>query len=187
MTALRMNIEMLRSQVEGNVALVEQAERTQRLAEELDQSVDFLAWQLRPAALDHLGLSAALGHLVTGWSERFGIPSEYDAFGLEGIRLASEVESNLHRLAQEALHNIVKHAQATHVSVVLERRNRQVVLVIEDDGVGFNATDRSGLRHGALGLVNMHERAVLVGGELFLDSMPGHGATVIVRLPEGQS
>ena len=63
------------------------AERTQRLAEEVDRSIDFLTWQLRPAALDHLGLSAALRNLVTGWSERFGIAADFDVADVEDVPL----------------------------------------------------------------------------------------------------
>ena len=94
------------------------------IAEELDRSIDFLTWDLRPAALDHLGLAAALAKLVDDWSKRFGIAAEFGASWPEPCRLAPETEANLYRLTQEALHNIVKHAQAKHVSVLLERRGR---------------------------------------------------------------
>src|SRR5262249_39804625 len=73
MTALRMNLETWRLKSHGDPALLEQADRTQQLAEDLDQRIDFLTWQLRPATLDQSGLPAALRHLVTGWSERFGV------------------------------------------------------------------------------------------------------------------
>jgi signal transduction histidine kinase len=184
-TALRMNIEALRGKAGGDAALLEQAERTQRLAEELDQTIDSLTWALTPAALDYLGLPAALVHLINGWSERFGIKAEYDTFGLEGLRFQPDLESNLYRLAQEALHNVYKHAQASRVSVVLEKRNDRLVLVIEDDGVGFSVISHKGLEAGSMGLVSMRERAMLVGGDLTIDSTPGHGTTLIVRVPLG--
>ena len=154
-----------------------------RLAEELDRSIDFLAWELRPAALDHLGLPAAMARLVGGWSERFHVRADYDTVGIEGFRLRSDVEANLYRLAQEALHNVYKHARATHVSVLLERRDHRIVLMVEDDGRGFAIDDVSLEAVPSLGLVSMRERAALVGGELTIESTPGFGTTITVRVP----
>lgn len=189
-TALRMQLELVRdSRSDGGQAKL--LARAERLATELDESVDFLTWQLRPAALDQLGLSAALQHMVRGWSERFGINAEYDVFGLDGARFAPDAEANLYRLAQEALHNIVKHARPEHVGVVLERRDGRLLLTVEDDGIGFEvpnveaseraASQNDGTR--SMGLVNMRERAALVGGDLVIDSAPGRGTTVVVRVP----
>ena len=152
---------------------MEQAARTERLAEELDQSIDFLTWQLRPAALDHLGLSGALAHLVSGWSERFGIPADYDTFGIDGARFAPAIETNLYRLTQEALHNVYKHAHATRVSVLLGRRDGRLTLFVEDDGRGFTVGSDLTRDAGSFGLINMRERATLVGGQLTIDSTPG--------------
>jgi signal transduction histidine kinase len=185
MTALRMNIETLQSQSDGHAALVEQAERTQQLAEELDQSIDFLTWQLRPAALDHLGLSAALRNLVTGWSERFGVQADFDVLGVEDVRLRRDVEANLYRIAQEALHNIAKHAGATRATVVLTQQDGHLALVIEDNGRGFHGgqTFPQG-RDTGLGLVSMRERAALVGGRLEIDSSADRGTSIYVRIPD---
>ena len=182
-TALRMNLEAVRSRLGVEPSLIEQVERMQRLAEELDRSIDFLTWELRPAALDHLGLPAALHSLVSGWSERFGIAAEFEASGTDGLRLASNVEANLYRLAQEALHNVLKHSGASHVSVFLEHLGDRVVLVIEDNGRGFRPAD--GRPSGHLGLVSMRERATLVGGEFDVESAPGEGTSVLIRVPVG--
>jgi PAS domain S-box-containing protein len=186
MTALRMSLESLRANCDGQSELAEQFMRTLALAEELDQSVDFLTWELRPAALDHLGLSAALANLVRGWSERFRLPAEYHASGVDDLRLAPDAEINLYRLAQEALHNVYKHAGATSVGVFLERRDDHAVLIIEDDGRGF---DPGGVSDGddgeRMGLVGMRERATLVGGELEVESSPGDGTTIYVRVALG--
>jgi signal transduction histidine kinase len=154
------------------------------IAEELDRNVDFLTWDLRPAALDHLGLAAALAKLVRGWSERFGIAAEFGASWPDGCRLPPETEANLYRLTQEALHNIAKHAAARHVSVLLERRADQAVLIIEDDGRGF-VRDHVSIEpaHRGLGLVSMRERATLVGGEFHIESAPDQGTSIYVRIP----
>lgn len=184
MTALRMNLDAMQHRADEPQFLIEHIGRTRRLAEELDQNLDALTWDLRPAALDQMGLSAALAGLVQGWSQRFGVAAEFVGSWSDTVRLAPEIEANLYRLGQEALHNVMKHAGATHVSVVLERREAEVVLIIEDNGRGFNATEimsRSAVR--GLGLANMRERATLAGGTCVIESSPRQGTTVFVRLP----
>ena len=94
--------------------------------------------------------------------------------------LAPELETALYRIIQEALTNIVKHAQARSVSIVVTSREGSVRAVIEDDGVGFELT---AVRAGALGLVGMRERVLLFDGSLDLQSAPGAGTTLVVELP----
>lgn len=118
--------------------LCAQAEEAQTLAAQLDSDVDFLAWELRPAALDDLGLTMALHNYVREWSGHFNTPAEFHASNLEAARLAPEIETNLYRIAQEALNNIYKYAGASRVEVLLERRDHHVVLIVEDDGIGFD-------------------------------------------------
>ena len=136
MTALRLRLEALRTGAGGDPTMGAQVEGAQRLAEELDQSIDFLTSQLRPSTLDNLGLAVSLRDLVHGWARRFGIPAEFETSAPD-MRLADDVETNLYRIAQEALHNVVKHAQARNVSVLLSRRDQHAMLMIEDDGRGF--------------------------------------------------
>jgi len=183
MTAVRINLEGLMQRTDLDAPHAESFHHTVRLAEELDRSIDYLAWELRPAALDHLGLPAALTRLVDGWSERFSVRADCDTVGINGVRLRSDVEANLYRLVQEALHNVYKHAHATHVSVLLERRGHQIVLVVEDNGCGFALGDVSPEAVVSLGLVSMRERAALVGGELTIESTPEFGTTITVRVP----
>ena len=183
MTAVRINLEGLLQRTDSDTPYTESFQRTMRLAEELDHSIDYLTWELRPAALDHLGLPAALAHLVGGWSQRFQVRAHCDTVGINGVRLRSDAEANLYRLTQEALHNVYKHARATHVSVLLERRDHQIVLVVEDNGCGFAIDDVSPEPVASLGLVSMRERAALAGGELTIESTPGFGTTITVRVP----
>ena len=182
MTALRLRLEALRAGAGGDPAMGAQVEGAQRLAEELDQSIDFLTSQLRPSTLDNLGLAVSLRDLVHGWAKRFGIPAEFEASAPE-MRLADDVETNLYRIAQEALHNVVKHAQARNVSVLLSRRDSHAMLVIEDDGRGFETGAAAPQGANGFGLVSMRERATLVGGELEIDSTPGSGTSIFVRVP----
>lgn len=181
MTALRIHLDSLRANADLWPRLAGKTARAQQLAEELDRSIDFLIWQLRPPVLDLLGLPAALTQLVTNWSERFDIPAECDTSRLDGCRLAPDVETNLYRIAQEALHNVYKHANATRVTVYLGRQGERAVLVIEDDGRGFNQA--SSQMNDGLGLLNMRERATLIGGEFELESAIERGTALFVRVP----
>lgn len=149
----------------------------------LDRDIDYFTWELRPPVLDGAGLGAVIRRFVDEWSKTFGVAAAFHTSGLDDQRLAPLAETSLYRIAQEALNNIHKHAGATVVSVVLERRGSDVVLVIDDDGRGFDATE-TGARDGRrIGLLGMHERASLAGGLLEIKSAPGEGTTVLARLP----
>ena len=146
--------------------------------------MDFLAWELRPAALDDIGLAQAMGTFVSQWSKHSGAEAQFHTTGLEKERLSSETETNLYRIMQEALNNTMKYAQARHVDVLLERRDNQVVLIVEDDGVGFNPKKAAGADgNQGMGLIGMRERAALVGGTLQIESKPNGGTTIFVRVP----
>lgn len=178
MTALRMSIELLAA-----APTAEQARQTQQLAAELDRTIDFLAWELRPAPLEELGLSAALRTLVIEWSARFGVAAEFkDSTSCETRGLSRDVESNIYRVVQEALHNVHKHARATRTVVHVERLSDRLLISVEDDGCGFDPCQLvdSGTR---LGLIGMRERAALIGADFRIDSSPGRGATTTLTLP----
>ena len=173
LTALRLKLEHLKGRCDAQPELCTEVERAQEMLKRLDAELDFLAWELRPAALDTLGLPAAIKTFVREWSEHYGIPAEFQAVGLGGARLAPEVEVNLYRVAQEAVNNVYKHAGAVGVAVLLERRDGQVVLVVEDDGKGFDPGAAGGER--GMGLLNMRERAEQVGGRWRLRRGRGRG------------
>jgi signal transduction histidine kinase len=137
------------------------------------QDVRALAVELRPSALDDFGLGPA--HT---FSERSGIETTTETTLDE--RLPPEVETVLYRVVQEALSNVVKHAGAEHVSIVLAQRDARVAATIDDDGRGFDQAD---VREDALGLVGMRERLGLVGGTLEIESSPGSGTTVAAQVP----
>jgi signal transduction histidine kinase len=145
------------------------------------QDVRRLAVELRPKVLDDFGLVPALERLTSGFTEQTGIAVELEPH-LPDVRLPSDVETALYRIVQEALTNVVKHAQATKVSVVLTQVDRVVKMVIEDDGRGYSVDVVGG---DGLGLVGMRERAALLGGRLVTESSPGAGTTLVaeVRLP----
>lgn len=189
LTALRLKLAALRDDPAQDEAARTRLDELQALAERIDSEVDFLAWELRPTALDDLGLAAALSNFVKEWSGHYGVPAETHVagFGPGETRLPPQTETCLYRVAQESLNNVYKHAQAARVSVILERRDGYAVLVVEDDGVGFHtseATKQEGGRR--LGLIGMRERAVLLGGSVEVESEPGKGTTVFARVPTEQ-
>jgi PAS domain S-box-containing protein len=181
LTALGHRIAALKDASAGHPELAVPVQAVEAVARQLDEDVDHLVWELRPTALDDLGLHAALANYVKNWSERARISCELRAFGLLDNRLASEAETTLYRIAQEALTNVAKHSRAKHVDVILERRADQVLLIVEDDGVGFDPEESGSTRQG-FGLLGMQERASLVGAMLQVESSPGKGTTILVRM-----
>ena len=182
LTALRLTLEMLKAQSVGHAELRVQVETLQELARQLDQDVAFRVWELRPTALQEEGLHSALTNHVRNWSKHFGIKVQLHTSRPPEDRLPSLIETTLYRLAQEALNNVAKHARASHVDIVLERIADHWSLIIEDDGIGFDPSSGEAEQRG-LGLVGMRERAALVGAELQVESAPGRGTTVILRMP----
>lgn len=145
-----------------------------------------LARDLRPSTLDDLGLVAALGRYVSDYGPKHGLVTHFHAASCEGMRLRPETETALYRIAQEALTNIVRHAHANSVNVLLERRGRAVTLVVEDDGAGFdpNQLGNSVAAAPRLGILGMEERALLVNGSLTVESEPGKGTAIFVQVPD---
>jgi signal transduction histidine kinase len=143
------------------------------------QDVRRLAVQLRPKALDDFGLVPALERLVQTFSETSGIDVDLEA-QLGEKRLPTEVETTFYRIVQEALTNVVKHAEATRVSILLVHRNGSATAVIEDDGRGF---DPANAASDSLGLQGMRERVELHDGRLNLEAAPGAGTTLVVEVP----
>jgi signal transduction histidine kinase len=143
------------------------------------QNLRALIAELRPAALDELGLGPAIETLAERSGAASGLEvSTHVALGGSG-RLAAETESTIYRVVQEALTNAAKHARADRVHVEVARANGGVDVVVEDDGHGFDPTAASP----GLGLVGMRERVELTGGRLVIDSRPG--TRVSARLPVG--
>lgn len=152
-----------------------------RLAERLGRDVHEIATRLRPAVLDAFGLHAALRQLLTDWSERCGTSADFEAEWLKTTRFPADIENTIYRVTQEALTNVARHAQATHVSVVVERNAGQLIAIVEDNGVGFQP---EAIEPGRMGLDGMRERVTLVGGTLDVESTLGSGTTLLVNIPD---
>ena len=148
------------------------------------QGVRRLSQDLRPAALDRLGLLSALEWLASDVSEYSGIEIKVNVLGNER-RLPEEVELVLFRITQEALRNVWRHSQATRAKITVEFDESKTRVTVSDNGKGFKLPQTIGdlARDGKLGLAGMQERARLLGGSLTVQSKPGRGSTITVELP----
>jgi len=144
------------------------------------ETVKRLSSELRPPALDHLGLPSAIRWEAMTFSSRTGIRCHVKATR-EGTRLATEQQTMLFRIFQEALTNIVRHARASAVYVVLSERARSFELRIRDNGGGI--TDQAINDPRSIGLLGMRERASLIGGVFEIDGRRGKGTVIVVRVP----
>lgn len=165
-------------------AAQERLSQVRALTEQTLADVRAVITALRPGVLDQLGLVPALNWVAEHTLRPLGVAVTFDSHGLSG-RLPDEIEILLFRIAQEAMSNVAHHSQADHLTVRLEKSNGQVSLTLADNGVGFDweeVTTTSDERRG-LGLMGMQERALLAGGQLAVESAPGHGTTVQVVVP----
>ncbi len=152
------------------------------LTETID-SVRHFIQELRPTYLDELGLTAALGSLIKQTRERTELLIEFEAPG-DVCRLSESLELALYRIVQSALANVVQHADASMVTVVLDFRPNSIQLTIQDDGIGFKHVDESKLvADGHFGLIGMRERAELIGATYQINSTPNVGTTIEISVP----
>ena len=154
------------------------------LVEAALQQVRHLAQALRPSILDDLGLLPALRSMVEQTTARSGVAVQFYV-AAPPSRLAPEVETACFRIVQEALTNIMRHAHAQQVEIDLHLDGDALVLSVHDDGCGFDlaAMQKRAQAGGSIGVLGMQERATLIGGQLELQSTPGHGSTVRLRCP----
>lgn len=161
--------------------------RCGELEEEIRGHIDDvrqLAWDMRPAVLDDYGLDSALERYLRDIQERTQMEVDYQKIIPEDSdRLPIEVEVTIYRIAQEAMTNVIRHANADKVCVTLLREDSQLSLVIEDNGSGFDVSSHTGSGASSLGLMGMKERATLIGAEVEIESKPGQGTEVLVTVP----
>ena len=164
----------------------ERLQKLKTLVEELMDQAHHLAWELRPAALDNIGLRAALEQYLANWGQSTGVEADFATRGFGAERLTKPIETALYRVIQEALTNVQRHAGASLVSVLLEKMDGDVSAIVEDNGRGFNAEAGAASDTARLGLVGMRERIELVGGNLTIESSVGQGTTIYARVPMGE-
>lgn len=154
------------------------------MADGILENLHRLAMDLRPAALDHLGLIAALEQYINKWcSDQLSI--EFKAIGFNDERLPATIETSLYRVVQEAITNTIRYARASNIGILLERKHGLVRVFVEDDGIGFDHENVQPGEH--IGLVGMRERAEMLGGTLTIESTPGRGTSIIMEVPDGDT
>ena len=194
-TGLSLGLKGLERLLEANGAAPEagsQVRWLQTLAGEIGRDIHRAAVDLRPTALDDLGLREALATLMREWGRRHGIRADLE-FLDEPVRSPAATESAIYRIVQEALTNVLKHARASNVSVSVEHRPEEVRVIIEDDGIGFDPEavsrkpENGSPAKPCLGLSGIRERLSLLAGTLTLESSLGVGTTLFVRIPAPQA
>ncbi len=189
LTGLMMSIETLEGTAPaGQTRFIERLKNAKELIARALKDMRRLTVDLRPSALDDLGLVAAIRSYAQANLEDAGIKVQFESKGLSG-RLAPTVEIALFRIVQEALHNIAKHAEAHHIRIHLEAEAAKVTAVVEDDGKGFDvdAILKSRKSGRSFGLLGIQERAALLGGHVTIESKPGQGTRLVVEIPSGDS
>jgi two-component system, NarL family, sensor histidine kinase UhpB len=190
LTAIMMELKAVETELDQSGR-----DRLRRLRAELDQmgrTLHRVAWELRPASINELGLTAALANYASEWSAQSGIEVDFHCSDPGLDRHPEEIRTTLYRVVQEALTNIVKHAAgATAGSITINRTDSVLRLVIEDNGAGFDSSalgQHSANALGGLGLAGMRERLSLIGGELKVESSVALGTTIFVCIelqPQG--
>ena len=165
---------------------ISRMKKVQALAVDISKEVSKLINDLRPTLLDTLGLVPAIRRYAETTLEPFDVNVSMDFRG-DDAPLPAEVEVGLFRVAQGAIGNISKHAQANNVEVTLERKPKELLLIVKDDGKGFDVSELTHIEDTGRGrgVFSMKERVKMLGGKCWIDSQPGHGTMVNVRIPLG--
>jgi signal transduction histidine kinase len=179
LTSILLGLKPLEEALEDHPAGAAAAELRELVVTAL-QDVRRLAVELRPKVLDDFGLVPALERLAESFGDQTGLRIEFHSRLREQERLPSDVETALYRVVQESLTNILKHAQARSVSILLTRKAGTIAAVVEDDGLGFDPTRT---RDGGVGLLGMRERLALLNGTIAIESGAGAGTTLVAEVP----
>jgi PAS domain S-box-containing protein len=186
LVGINVHLAALTRESEGNPKdLRKKIARTQRLVEKSVDVVHLFARELRPAALDDLGLFPALHAFMKEFTKRTGIHIHFTTFASSRIKhLNNATRTVFYRVAQEALTNVARHAQASFVEVNFEKLPNAICLKIKDDGKSFRAQHvMHSKRNTRLGLIGMRERLEMVGGKFTVESSPGKGTTIQAQIP----
>jgi signal transduction histidine kinase len=183
LTSLGLGLKALSDVAPPGSEIDQRADELRALVDSLGKELHAVAVRLRPRALDDFGLEAALRSYVEDWARQSGVAVDVHT-AQDSTRLPGLVESTIYRIVQEALTNVLRHAEATLVSVVLERHDGQVVVVVEDDGKGFDIADIvDNPTLPGLGLRGIRERAALLRGTAEIESHVGGGTSIYARIP----
>jgi two-component system, NarL family, sensor histidine kinase DegS len=188
LTAISFHLAVLKKGTASNGKdLRSKITHTQRLVEKSVDIVHHFAGQLRPPALDDLGLIPALHSHAEDFAKRMGLAVHFTSFTRDRTELLdTDKRTVLYRVAQEALTNVARHAQASRVNVSIRKLRGVIRLEVQDDGKSFDVRGvLSGKRRKGLGLLGMRERVEMVGGRFAVESSPGKGTTIRAEIPFG--
>ncbi|HJP60092.1 MAG TPA: MASE4 domain-containing protein [Gemmatimonadaceae bacterium] len=184
-SALGLGLQAVSDVSESGADVRQRVGQLKAMVNTLGRELHSVAVRLRPRALDDFGLDAALSAYAEEWSRTTGIAVDVHAdHGAE--RLPMVVESAVYRVVQEALTNVARHSGSSRAGVVVERRNGHLVTVVEDSGIGFQV-ELVSKGKSQLGLRGIRERAELLGGSMDIETSPGGGTTLFVRIPINHS
>ena len=185
LTGLTVGLRLLEREASQPEAVLARVADLERTTNSVSESLHGLAINLRPASLDHVGLIAALRQHIDNFRTRYNLETQFEVIGFTQKRLPLNMETTIYRIVQEALTNVVRHAQASRVDIVLKWDNNKLITIIEDNGCGFDP--RSVVEKNRLGLLGMRERAEMVGGSLVVESSEDAGTTILVEVPDVDS
>lgn len=181
LSSLKVSLHLLERDAHRPDEVIAGIAELKKVVESVLEELHRLAIALRPASLEHLGLEAALRQYIENTGEKHSLTTQFEVIGLAGHRLPPNTETVLYRIVQEALTNVIRHSKATRVDVLLERREDQIILIVEDNGIGFDPGDSVGSDR--LGLFGIRERAEMLNGTLTIESDPKNGTTLFVEVP----
>ena len=152
-----------------------------RLIDDGVKTVRSICSGLRPGVLDDLGLAAAIEWQANEFASRNSVQCLVSVPPVD-LHMDGDRATATFRIFQECMTNVIRHAQATQVNIILSQEEGNILLVVADDGIGFCEADQTG-SFGSLGLLGMKERAQFCGGDVHIASTPGNGTTVTIRVP----
>jgi signal transduction histidine kinase len=185
LTSLMMGLRVIEREAPDFEAVAARAGQLRQITHDISESLHRLAMDLRPPSLDYLGLVAALRQYTVTFSQQHNLVIEFEAFNLDHHRLAAVTETNLYRIVQEGLTNVGRHAKASRVDILLETRADKIILVVEDDGIGFEPTAVD--QKARLGLLGVRERVNVLNGKFIVESAVGKGTTLYIEVPYAHS
>jgi len=181
LTSIKMTLELLREKNNNNFK--NDFNELNLKLDEARKEIRELSYRLRPRVLDDFGLSPALKMLTEDISRSANMKGIYQAHNFSQ-RLEPEIETNIYRIVQEALNNIVKHSRASEFNVQITKHEEKIVVSVEDNGVGFDfgGIKKADLKSG-MGIINMQERIVALDGNLSVNSKLGGGTEILIEIP----
>ena len=179
LASLMVGLKVMESKSHDPEAVINHSRELKQVADGVLENLHRLSISLRPATLDHLGLVPALRQHVEMVKDHHNLNVQFEVIG-NVDRLPSDMETAIYRIVQEALTNIVRHANATRADVILEKTKDGIMVIVEDDGIGFDPRKVSA-EH--LGLVGMQERATMLGGRITYESSPKQGSMIKLEVP----